>query len=185
MESTSRTWVLSKLDTRQFVVLAFLMAIDMALNKFTVGTNVLQVSFSFVAMSLIAKWYGPLWSMLIAAVLDVVNITIVNPGVFFIGFTLTAVVSTLIYALAYYRQDHTSLWRIIVAVGLVLLITNIVMNTAWLVIMYHTAHDWPSLVAFATPRIIKNLIMYPIQVAITYFFLNNPVVRRTTKIIFS
>ena len=39
-------------------------------------------------MSLIAKWYGPLWSALIAAILDVIGATIINPGAFFVGFTL-------------------------------------------------------------------------------------------------
>ncbi len=83
--SVRNTWTLPKLDIRQFVVLALLMGLDLALGKLTVGTNVLKVSFVFVAMSLIAKWYGPIWTMFIAAILDVVNATIVNPsGTFFL-----------------------------------------------------------------------------------------------------
>jgi len=70
-------------------------------------------------------------------------------------------------------------------VGLVLLIANIGLNSIWLVMMYHTAHDWPSFLAFITPRVIKNLIMFPIQVGISYFLLNNQVISHTTKKIFS
>ena len=46
MENTTRTWVFLKLDTRQFVLLAMLMALHMVLSRLTVGTNVLQVSFA-------------------------------------------------------------------------------------------------------------------------------------------
>lgn len=100
-------WALPKLDSRQLVVLALLMGLDLVLGKLTIGTNVIKVGFVFIAISLIAKWYGPLWTMLIALVLDVVNITIVNPtGVFFIGFTVSAVFSALVYALGYYQQDY-------------------------------------------------------------------------------
>lgn len=185
MENTARTWVFPKLDTRQFVLLAMVMALHMVLSRLTVGTNVLQVSFAFVTMSLIAKWYGPLWSMLIAAVLDIIGATIINPGAFFLGFTFTAMISALIYSLAYFKHDKTSWWRVSIAVGLVLLITNIGLNSIWLVMMYHTAHDWPSFLTFITPRVIKNLIMFPIQVGISYFLLNNQVISHTTKKIFS
>ncbi|GMA69798.1 folate ECF transporter [Leuconostoc litchii] len=185
MENTTRMWVFPKLDTRQFVVLALLMALHMVLSRLTVGTNVLQVSFAFVTMSLIAKWYGPLWAMLIAAVLDIVGVTIINPGAFFIGFTLTAVVSALIYSVAYFKHDFNSWVRVMVAVGLVSLVTNIGLNSIWLVLMYHTAHDWSSFLMFITPRVIKNVIMFPIQVGISYFLLNSPIVKHTTKQIFS
>ena len=62
-------WALPKLDSRQLVVLALLMGLDLVLGKLTIGTNVIKVGFVFIAISLIAKWYGPLWTMLIALVL--------------------------------------------------------------------------------------------------------------------
>lgn len=179
------TWSLPKLDIRQFVVLALLIALDIALGKLTVGTNVLKISFVFVAMSLIAKWYGPLWTMLIAAILDVVNATIITPsGAFFLGFTLSAVSAGLIYALFYYNQAHVSWWRILGAVGLITLVVNIGMNTLWLFIMYSQVQTWHTFVTLLLPRAIKSIIMYPIQVIITYIFLNNAAVKQATKQIF-
>lgn len=179
------TWSLPKLDIRQFVVLALLMAFDIALGKLTVGTSVLKVSFVFVAMSLIAKWYGPIWTMIIAATLDIVNATIINPsGAFFFGFTLSAVSSGLIYALFYYNQEHVSWYRVLAAVGLITLVVNIGMNTLWLFIMYSQVQTWHTFVTLLLPRAIKSIIMYPIQVIITYIFLNNTAVKQATKQIF-
>lgn len=179
-------WSLPKLDIRQFVVLALLMGLDIALGKLTVGTNVLKISFVFVAMSLIAKWYGPLWTMLIATILDVVNATVISPsGTFFLGFTLSAISAGLIYALFYYEQVHVSWLRIIIAVGLVTVVVNIGMNTLWLFIMYTRVHTWDTYFALILPRMIKSAIMYPIQVIITYLFLNNAAVKQATKQIFN
>ncbi|WP_308736781.1 hypothetical protein [Leuconostoc fallax] len=80
-----RSFSLPKLGTQQLVVLALLMALDMVLGRLSVGTNMLRISFGFVAISLIAKLYGPLWTMLVAAVLDIVGATIISPnGNFFL-----------------------------------------------------------------------------------------------------
>ncbi len=183
--SVRNTWTLPKLDIRQFVVLALLMGLDLALGKLTVGTNVLKVSFVFVAMSLIAKWYGPIWTMFIAAILDVVNATIVNPsGTFFLGFTLSAIVAAFIYALFYYEQLHVSWLRILMAVGLITLVVHVGLNTVWLFIMYSHVHTVDSFITLLIPRAIKSAMMYPIQVIITYAFLNNTAVKQATKQIF-
>ena len=55
-----------------------------------------------------------------------------------------------------------------VAVGLLLIAIGL--NSIWLVMMYHTAHDWPSFLAFITPRVIKNLIMFPFKWVFRIFF---------------
>ena len=180
------TWSLPKLDVRQFVVLALLIGLDIALGRLTVGTNVLKISFVFVAMSLIAKWYGPLWTMLIATILDVVGATIINPsGAFFLGFTLSAITAGLIYALFYYNQAHVSWVRVLIAVGLVTFVVNASMNTLWLFIMYSQVHTWDTFVTLLIPRLIKSIMMYPIQVIVTYAFLNNAAVKQATKQIFN
>ena len=180
------TWSLPKLDVSQFVVLALLVGLDIVLGKLTVGTNVLKISFVFVAMSLIAKWYGPVWTMMIATILDVVGATIINPsGTFFLGFTLSAITAGLIYALFYYNQVHVSWLRILGAVGLVTFVVNAGMNTLWLFIMYSQVHTWDSFVTILIPRLIKSIMMYPIQVIVTYAFLNNAAVKQATKKIFN
>lgn len=178
-------WVLPKLDSRQLVVLALLMGLDLVLGKLTIGTNVIKVGVVFIAISLIAKWYGPLWTMLIALVLDVVNITIVNPtGVFFIGFTVSAVFSALVYALGYYQQDYVGWLRIILVVGVITLVVNIFLNTVWLFIMYSHVHNMTTFMALLGPRFVKSVIVFPIQVLITYAVLNNGAVKQATKKIF-
>lgn len=178
-------WALPKLDSRQLVVLALLMGLDLVLGKLTIGTNVIKVGFVFIAISLIAKWYGPLWTMLIALVLDVVNITIVNPtGVFFIGFTVSAVFSALVYALGYYQQDYVGWLRIILVVGVITLVVNIFLNTVWLFIMYSHLHNMTTFMTLLGPRFVKSVIVFPIQVLITYAVLNNGAVKQATKKIF-
>lgn len=181
-----RSFSLPKLGTQQLVVLALLMALDMVLGRLSVGTNMLRISFGFVAISLIAKLYGPLWTMLVAAVLDIVGATIISPnGNFFFGFTLSAIVAGLIYGTAYYGYEHTRLLRVVIAVILVSIIINLISNTLWLQMMYHPISNWQTFYAFITPRLIKQIIFVPIQILITYIFLNNAIIKHLITELFN
>ncbi|CAK8054920.1 folate family ECF transporter S component [Eupransor demetentiae] len=184
MNIRAKKWVLPKLDTRQLVLLAFLMALSLILGRFgTVSTQFIQVGFTFVATSLIARWYGPIWAVLTASILDVVKVMLMG-GQYFIGFTVTAAAAALIYGWGYYRVDKISWLRVAITVALVTFIVNLGLNTINLILMYQPVHSWSSFWAFITPRFIKNLTVYPIQVLVSYFVLNNPVINRLTKDIF-
>ncbi|CAH1855292.1 folate family ECF transporter S component [Convivina intestini] len=187
MEHFTRSkWQLPLLNTRQLVVLALLMALSIVLGRLSFSLPLLQIGFTFIATSLIAKWYGPLWSMLIAAVMDVLKFFLFPTGAgFFLGFTVSAILAALIYANGYYQQDHVSWLRVIITVSLVIFIVNVGLNSLWLNMMYSRIHSWQTFVSFITPRLVKNVLFLPVQVGMTYYLLNNDLVKRVTQQFFS
>jgi len=161
---------LPKLDTLSMVTMGVLMALQLVVSRFSVGNNFIKVSFTFLIVALIAKWFGPWWGMLTAAVVDVIG-TLMTGGPFFIGFTVSAVLGSLIYAVFLYRQP-VSWWRVIGASVLIALLVNTLLNTLWVTIMYQTPF-WSLLPV----RALKELIVTPVQIVLVYLLLKSQVIQ--------
>ncbi len=84
-------------------------------------------------------------------------------GAFFPGFTLSAFVSGFLYGIILYQKKIT-IKRCFFAVLTVVISTSLVLNTIWLVIITNKA-------AFVilSARIVKDLIMLPIQTFVIYY----------------
>jgi len=83
-------------------------------------------------------------------------------GPFFPGFTISGILGGLIYGLVLYKRKIT-LPRVILANALVTVFVNMLLNTYWLTLLYGSAY-----MAIFPARIIKELILLPINVAIFY-----------------
>jgi len=112
---------------------------------------------------------GPKWSIMIAVLGDIIGAILFPMGSFFIGFTISAALTGLIYGIFLYKggkkkiSDMNFLFRIIISSVLVLLVVNLLLNSYWLNIMLNKA--WKTLVS---ARLIKELIMLPVQVLAIY-----------------
>jgi len=161
---------LPKLDTLSLVTMGLLMALQLVISRFSVGNSFIKVSFTFLIVALLAKWFGPWWGMMTAAVVDVVG-TLMTGGPFFIGFTVSAILGSLIYAVFLYQKPVT--WtRVILASVLISLLVNALLNTLWVTIMYHTPF-WGLLPI----RLVKQLIVTPIQIVLVYLLLQSRVIQ--------
>lgn len=162
---------LPKLDTLSMVTMGLLMALQLVISRFAIGNNFIKFSFTFLIVALLAKWFGPWWGMMTAAVVDVVG-TLMTGGPFFIGFTLSAILGSLIYALFLYRQPASWL-RIAAAAVIIAVVVNALLNTLWVTIMYQTPF-WSLLPL----RLLKQLIVTPIQIVLLYWLLNSRVIQQ-------
>ncbi|KRL95823.1 hypothetical protein FD28_GL002051 [Levilactobacillus hammesii DSM 16381] len=160
---------LPKLSTLSLVTMGLLMALQLVIKSFSVGPAFLKFSFTFLVAALIARLFGPWWGMMTAAVVDVVG-TLMSGGPFFIGFTLSAVLGSLIYALFLY-QKPASWTRLIIAQVIISLVVNALLNTLWVAIMYKTPF-WGLLPV----RLLKEGIMTPIQVILLFLLFKSHVV---------
>lgn len=149
--------------------MGLLMALQLVIKSFSVGPAFLKFSFTFLVAALIARLFGPWWGMMTAAVVDVVG-TLMSGGPFFIGFTISAVLGSLIYALFLY-QKPASWTRLIVAQVIISLVVNALLNTLWVAIMYKTPF-WGLLPI----RLLKEGIMTPIQVILLFLLFKSHVV---------
>lgn len=157
---------LLRTDLQQMIFLGIMVAIKIILEQFSIGPATVKVGLGFIGSVLLAYFFGPVWGTIGGGISDLVSSAIFgNQGGFFIGFTLTAMVGPLIYALFLYNRS-IKIWRIIVSSILVTIIVNIGLNTLWLHIMYNLNFK-----AALIQRLPKELIVPWIQMVVIYFVL--------------
>lgn len=172
---------LGRLDhftARHLAVMAVVMALRIALSLIPALNiaNLVQWGFGFIGTGIAASLFGPVYMVLFAVLYDLLDSLIIQAStVFFPGFTVSAGLAGLIYAVFLWRKKPT-LKRIGLATFLVSLFINIGLNTIWLKIMYVEA--WRGLII---PRIVKNAISFPLNTAVLYFILNLPSIRNVIK----
>lgn len=150
-----------KLTTRNLVYLALLMAMALILGRFSVGNEWIKVSPAFIATGIMGYYFGPWLAALAAALNDQISFLLWGVGANFIGFTLSAAVGALIYGL-FFHEQAVSLGRTIFAVATVVLVVNIGLDTLWIVMMGFKFN------IIIWPRVIKNLVVLPVQAALLY-----------------
>ncbi len=158
------------LDIRNIRVLtavSLLTALKIVFDFMTIQiTPSLHFSFEFLVSALTGMLFGPAVSMISALVSDIVCYVLNPKGVYFIGFTLVAVLSGYLNGKFLFRQKIT--WGRIVSLRLLeVLLCNILLNTAFLVVLYT-----PSVLAGFPARVIKNAVSLPFETVILYFLLS-------------
>ncbi|WP_181189675.1 folate family ECF transporter S component [Bombilactobacillus bombi] len=146
--------------TMSLTWLAVLMALQMVLGRIHVGPSFLKVGFGFIATALIGYYFGPYKSMLVGFISDVVTNSLFPDGVFFWGFTLSAIVGGFIYGGMLYQKPIT-IKRIFLTTLIVILVVDLGLNTWWVSILgkiEFTAMFWV--------RIWKEILFIPIQTII-------------------
>lgn len=127
--------------------------------------NYIRIGFSGIPNQLVDFLFGPVVGCLFSGALDILKFVLHPTGPFFPGFTLNAMLAGLIYGTAFYKKP-ISLKRILAAEFIVALFLNVLLNTLWLSILYGQAF-----LVLLPPRILKNMIMWPINSLILYLVL--------------
>ena len=135
-----------------------------------VGPNI-RISFGYLALSSAGALLGPAVAPVNGALADLIGHFIKPTGPYIPGFTLTGIVSGLIYGFMLYRRDIT-LQRVLVTKLLIDVICNILLNTLWLDIWYGKAF-----LAILPARMLKNLFQYPVDILLAY-----PVLKKVTSL---
>ena len=105
-------------------------------------------------------------SACMAAVADVIKYVVRPDGPFFIGFTVNEFLTGFIYGLFFYKCTKVSLGRCICARLVIVLLINLFLTPLWLYVMYGNAF-W----AMVSARLLKNVLMFPIDAALLYLVL--------------
>lgn len=142
---------------------AMLTALGTILNRFTISfTTTLRLSFGFLAMGVAGMLYGPMLAGLMGVAVDLLRYLVIG-GEFFPGFTLNEFLTGFLYGLILYHRPVT-LKRVFAAKLSVTLVINFFLTPLWLSILYKDAF-----VVLLSARIVKNLIMLPIETGLLYF----------------
>ena len=156
---------------KKIILTAILLATLIILSRFlSIKTPILKISFAFIPSMLCAIWLGAKWTVLLNVLGDIIGATLFPTGAFFIGYTISTAISGLIYGLLLYKKEDNSytdkqfIIRLIISVILVTCISNIGLNTLWISITTGKAF-----IVLLGTRIVKELIMIPIQILVIIF----------------
>lgn len=154
------------------ILAAMLLALLIVLSRFlSIKTPIVVISLSFVPIMMCAIWLGPKYSLAVAALGDLIGAILFPFGAYFPGYTLSQLLTGLIYGLFLYKkqgQDMTDgkfIMRLILSSILVLGLINIVLTSVWVHMTSGKAY-----IAVMAGRVTTQVIMLPIQV-VTIFVL--------------
>lgn len=152
---------LKKTDT--MVYMALFIALDIVFTRFlSIQTPIIRIGFGFLPISLCAIMFGPIVGGAAGAIADILGMAIFPKGAYFPGFTVSAFIAGAIYGLVLHKKQ-ISILRSSLAVALIIVIVDSILNTYWLSIITGKAAG-----ALLMPRLIKNAIMFPIQTTLIY-----------------
>ncbi len=152
--------------TKLLVTVAMLIAINIVLSRLLAIniTPTLRITFGFLAVALIGIRFGPIMAGLGAGIADVLGFFIFNSsgGSYFPGFTLTAVLSGVVYGIFLYKKK-CNLVPILIAASIVVIFLELGLNTYWLSMLYGKGF-----LVLLPPRLIKSAIMIPTQTGLIF-----------------
>jgi len=144
--------------TRIFIFMGLLISMEIVLTRFfSIQTPIVRIGFGFIPIMIASVMFGPVLGGLTGAFSDILGMMLFPKGTYFPGFTLSAFISGMIYGIILYRSPKNML-RIIIAVSIVVIVVDLGLNTYWLSII-----TGKGVVALFVPRLIKSIIMLPIQ----------------------
>ena len=153
---------MSHIRTKQLVTMGVLVALEIVLSRFlSFNAWNLKIGFSFVPVALAAILYGPLPAGVVAALGDFLGAILFPIGPYFPGFTLTALLTGIVYGL-FLRKKQTPP-RIIGAVAVNQLVLSLLLNSFWISVLYSSPFR-PLLVT----RAAQCAILIPVQLAIIF-----------------
>lgn len=149
------------------LICAMLLALCVVFGLF--GTVMLgpfiRISFSYLPYALGSMLFGPVAGGIMGALSDILNYILAPKGNFFPGFTLNAIISGMIYGFAFYKKKIT-VRRIIITKFILVVVIDMLLTTLWLSMLYGQAF-----MILLPARVLKNIIMLPIDVTMLYFVL--------------
>ncbi len=157
-------------------VCAMLIAINVILELFAQDvTAFIRLSFSFVTMPVAAMAFGPVIACILGMLQDIIGLIIRPTGAWLFVLTMNAGIAGMIAGLILYKKE-VRLWRVLLSELLIVLVVNVLLNSAGLAPTIGSG-----LAGILPSRIIKNLLLLPLQVAIVYGILK--VIKKRVKLL--
>ncbi|MDE7273818.1 MAG: folate family ECF transporter S component [Lachnospiraceae bacterium] len=154
--------------THNLVLCGLMAALAVVLNYTTsifITPNI-RIGFSGLPNRVVEYLFGPWVGAAFGAMLDILKYLLKpDGGAFFFGYTFNVMVAGVIYGFVLYKKP-VKLWRILIAEFLTKTIVNCGLNTLWLAVLNGNAF-----MAILPARVIKNMIMLPVDTAVLFFTL--------------
>ena len=164
---------------KSMALFALLLALKIILSRITgISFGIVKLTLGFIATGMTGYLFGPWLGALAGGLTDLMGFFLFPQGNYFPGYTLTSMITGLIYGILLYQKKPTFL-RILVAVTLESLLCSLLLNTLWTSILFGKAFF-----AILPVRILKNLLAIPLQTCILYLifkYLQKPLKQFTSS----
>lgn len=144
--------------------MALLIALQVVLSRFlSINLQFLKIGFSFVPLMFAGYIYGASGGVVVALISDVIGALLFPSGPFFPGFTVTAMLSGLIYGTALGGKCTT----VKLALGVVIeqIVCGLLLNTLWLSFLYHSSFR-----ALLATRVWQIIVMIFVEIVFAEIF---------------
>jgi ECF transporter S component (folate family) len=125
----------------------------------------LKIGFSFLPNEFVYYLFGPVVGAVYGAAMDILTYLIKPMGTFFPGFTISAVLTGILYGIVMYQRP-LSLKRIIAANVIRMVFIDLLLNTYWLTILIGKGFF-----VLLPLRALKLLIMFPLETVLLFLLI--------------
>ena len=157
-------------NLRVLIFAALMIALRVALKSLSIPIAAnLRINIAFFINAYGAMVFGPVVAIAAAAVSDTLGCLLFPSGPYFFPFVLTEIAGSLIFALFLYRTKITTL-KVTLSRFCIDFFVNIVLNTP-IMMLYYQMILGRNYAIFDLMRIVKNLVMFPIDSVLLVLFL--------------
>ncbi len=172
---------LKKVST--LTVSGLFIALSVVLRNLTINISAdLRINFAFIGIMIIGMLYGPIVSVLGSVSIDIIGYFLdgFKARDYNFGLLLVKIISGLIYGIMLYKKatNKSLIVNTVAARIIVVLICQLILNSIVLYYCYQnknfpfmSASEWSAFGIWMLPRLIKNGIMLPIEIALSVMIL--------------
>ena len=144
--------------TETMVITAFMIALSVVLSKLvSINISFLRIGFGFLPIAVLGILYGPAVAAVGYGLADLIGAFLFPTGTFFPGFTVSAVLTGLIFGFVLHGKEVT-IKRALTASALVCLLVNLLLNTYWLTFLLGKGFE-----VLLASRAVKELVAIPVM----------------------
>ena len=148
-------------DIKVLTACAMLLAIATVFGFFKIPiSNIIEIRLQFLPVACAGYLFGMPAGAVVGGLTDILCYIVKPTGPFFPGFTLSSIAEGLIYGFFLYKKPVT-LKRVSLAVLVNTIVIDLCLTPLWLMILYKNAFT-----AVFMARIVKVIVMYPINIAL-------------------
>ena len=148
---------------RTITTMAMLAAVAVILGFFSIEYGqFIRIGFSGIPNGIIDYLFGPVVGGIFHGALDIIKYMMKPTGPFCPQLTLVVILAGILYGCFFYKKKLT-IWRVLAAKFVVMLICNVILTTLCLTVLYGQAF-----MVILPARALKNLIMWPIDSVIFF-----------------
>ena len=157
-------------NTKTLIFAALMIALRIALKSVSIYIAAdLRISIEFLVNALGAMVFGPVVAIAGAAVSDTLGALLFPSGPYFFLFIFTEIAGSLVFALFFYRT-RISVTKVILSRFCTNFFVNIVLQTP-IMVLYYQMMLGKTYKILNLPRMIKNLVLFPIESLLLVLFL--------------